>query len=390
MSQQVELFIANKDMLFIEELLKKAGPKEVGALGTITYNEEGQAFVSNLFIPRQTVSGSEVDWGDDGVLDFLDYLMEIGFDAESYGIYSVHSHNNMGVFWSGTDENFITECGKSGVPYMISSVFNNKKEAKHRLDVFFEAENHAPVLDRGYQHVMWKADGDVGLTVVYEDDVLDAVQGLRNMRKSLEKKQKEIEEEYKPAIEQQEGKIGELQKAVRDGAKESIEAVWEERVTIQSYRYSGGKGSSTPRKVITSGDGWDDTHLGMGYDTPLWQQDDKVDDKLFDAMIGDPSDDDVVFEDCVYGDLFDYKWDTQEAGYSYLDESGNKYVIDWDISKSCYVKVMDLTTGEEESITVEKYLDNNADTAFHNDELAQYSNEKYILTSYIVDAEVTA
>lgn len=54
-----------------------------------------------------------------------------------------HSHVDMGVFWSSTDEDCIASIGQSfvasrrGSPFLYSIVVNRKREYKCRLDVFY-------------------------------------------------------------------------------------------------------------------------------------------------------------------------------------------------------------------------------------------------------------
>lgn len=362
----MKVHINIKDKLFIEETLKRAGSKEVGILGTIVYDNDGEAHVSNLYIPPQTVSGSEVDWGNDGLLDFIDFLWASGFREDSYGIYSAHSHNNMGVFWSATDESFIREAGKQGAPYLVSSVFNNKGEAKHRLDVFNDVSN-IPMLERDNVQITWEEDDDVELVICHSKKIAKAQNSFDKIMETLEAKKVEIEKEYEEAINTAKGRINHLVDNLRNEAKSQALSLYEKNVTEHNYIRSvtiGGRAGIHGGGIDYTGAAWNDDWYN---DADYWKNNnsnsiDGVDKTagMKSGIVKDPNGEDN-FSDCVEGELYDYFWDSANSSYVYGNESGDLFYITLQDAKSNNVMVYNCDSNELENVTVEDYLDSCCD-----------------------------
>jgi len=70
--------------------------------GWLTGSREGNVVnIEELFIPGQEVSRAQVDIDQSGMVPLLN---EIGTDKASKIVCHFHSHNSMGSFWSGVDE----------------------------------------------------------------------------------------------------------------------------------------------------------------------------------------------------------------------------------------------------------------------------------------------
>lgn len=352
----IEISMSLKNKMFIEETLKCAGPKEVGILGVIKTTENGVSFVDHLYIPTQTVSGSEVDWGDDGLADFLDYLVEVGFNESSYGIYSAHSHNNMAVFWSSTDESFIREVGKMGAPYIISSVFNNKGEAKHRLDTFAQVE-HIPCLNRENVQITWEDDGDVELNIYKTQKILEAEASLDKIFETLEAKKSEIEKHYEEPICEMRDRVAELELSLRGTVRAEAGGLYKKNVNEYTYSY---KSHMPGGNIIRPGDNsFPQNYSGLGYNYAGVVPDEYA------GIRGNPQAVDY-FTEAIHGQLFDYSWDNMEGYYSFTDEKGDTYYITLDEAKENKVEVWNCEADSIEMVTVEDYLDNQLDSDYAN------------------------
>jgi hypothetical protein len=104
---------------------------EISALGTVNL-VDGALLVDSVQLFDQTVSGTSTDLSSEDISKFLFECIKAGDNPESLKFWW-HSHVNMGVFWSGTDNNTIDRF-RSG--WMISMVSNKDNQFKLRLDLF--------------------------------------------------------------------------------------------------------------------------------------------------------------------------------------------------------------------------------------------------------------
>jgi hypothetical protein len=107
---------------------------EVGGLGYCTREEDGTFLIYKFVVLSQEASSSGVDFDDDAQHEELQRAAEAG-EIDCLRV-SWHSHGGMGTFYSSTDEDAIRRYQASGVPYLVSLVYNRKGEVKPRLDVF--------------------------------------------------------------------------------------------------------------------------------------------------------------------------------------------------------------------------------------------------------------
>jgi len=115
----------------IEYIVDKVS-SEVGWFGLVEELPSGDYLITDLFIPKQIVTGTTVDMAPDAVADMAHLILELGKDPGNLR-YQGHSHVNMGVNPSGTDEDmvddFLADC-----PYFIRGIYN--KAGESRVDVF--------------------------------------------------------------------------------------------------------------------------------------------------------------------------------------------------------------------------------------------------------------
>lgn len=129
--------------------------KEVAWLGRVEQLDDGNYLVSDLYLPKQTVTGASVDIDPDALANLALEIMDAGHDPDTLR-YHGHSHVDMGVTPSQTDQNHMMEY-LEGVDWFIRSIHNRKGNL--RVDVFDKANNliHHCVDTDNYDTLM---DGD--------------------------------------------------------------------------------------------------------------------------------------------------------------------------------------------------------------------------------------
>jgi len=104
---------------------------EVSMLGLVEDAADGPA-ITDLFLIRQTCTSSSTDMDQGDVARLLTELAAEGIEGQLRAW--VHSHAEMEVFWSNTDDRCIE--GLQGNPYTVSVVVNRKGDVRARIDVF--------------------------------------------------------------------------------------------------------------------------------------------------------------------------------------------------------------------------------------------------------------
>ncbi|HUV84235.1 MAG TPA: hypothetical protein VMV86_00915 [Methanosarcinales archaeon] len=108
-----------------------AATGEVSGLGLVE-NEDGKMVVREVFILEQECTGSETELDTEAIAKLMTELLQNDKDPSKLKFWW-HSHVNMGVFWSGTDD----ECAETlSSEFAFSTVVNKKGESKTRLDLY--------------------------------------------------------------------------------------------------------------------------------------------------------------------------------------------------------------------------------------------------------------
>jgi hypothetical protein len=112
-----------------------AVPGEISGLFTVKVSEDNQFIMTDVFLLDQEATSGGCELSVDGQTEFLAKLAE----EENYEAIEDlkgwwHSHANMGVFWSGTDET--TQVKEYRPEYLVSLVVNKKREMKGRLTIY--------------------------------------------------------------------------------------------------------------------------------------------------------------------------------------------------------------------------------------------------------------
>ncbi len=107
---------------------------EVSGMAKSTINKNKDIIVKDVIIFKQEISSSSTIIDDEAQAKFLNDLMKKNETLEDWNIWW-HSHADMSVFWSTTDDTTIEN--HVGIQnYLISLVTNKKNEYKARLDIF--------------------------------------------------------------------------------------------------------------------------------------------------------------------------------------------------------------------------------------------------------------
>jgi len=108
---------------------------EISGIGKSHFDEDNNIVIDDIIIYKQKCTGSTTKLDTDDVAKVQFEQLKNGEDS---GVWNVwwHSHANMSVFWSTTDEdNICAQANNSGL-YMVSIVSNKKGDYKTRFDIF--------------------------------------------------------------------------------------------------------------------------------------------------------------------------------------------------------------------------------------------------------------
>ena len=160
---------------------------EISGMAKSVYDEENdEIIVEDLIIFEQECTAATTDISDESMAKFLFELSKNGEDPSHWNLWW-HSHADMDVFWSGTDDATIQEhIGTND--YLISLVANKKGELKARLDVFPTDKSH-------FKKVMFKTYDLIPKREEDEITNLEAkaeIEEIEELKKLAEKEHEEI------------------------------------------------------------------------------------------------------------------------------------------------------------------------------------------------------
>lgn len=152
-----KVFIEERAMQKIKEYVRQR-TTEIGWLGCVReeVDEETKEIsltIYDVYAPKQEVSSATADISEEGVVDYTMKVLKDGGETDDVGRYWGHSHVNMGVTPSGTDDDTLAEMVENDERYFIMSI-HNKNNASYC----------AIYLGNGL------VIKDVTMTVLYEDN----------------------------------------------------------------------------------------------------------------------------------------------------------------------------------------------------------------------------
>jgi hypothetical protein len=138
----------NYEIKFDSKVYKKIGfyvqyaQGEVSGFGKIVRDKEDPSIfhVTDVILLEQQCTGVTTELTQDSQAEFMNELITQG-KGDEIGQWRLwwHSHVNMEVFWSGTDDNAIDslDTGLEKDNFWLSTVFNKKGEVKARIDSYY-------------------------------------------------------------------------------------------------------------------------------------------------------------------------------------------------------------------------------------------------------------
>ncbi len=130
-AEDVRLFLLPE----VEERMRhyaQLAPGEVSGLGTVE-EFDGGFLVTDLFLPKQTCSAGGTELDGESVATLIMELDQAGQDSGTLRFWW-HSHGDLDVFWSGTDEACIDNLANGD--YVLSLVTNRRGRTLARLDIY--------------------------------------------------------------------------------------------------------------------------------------------------------------------------------------------------------------------------------------------------------------
>jgi len=106
---------------------------EISGMAKSKLDKEKNIIITDFMIFNQEVTETNTLIDDESQAKHLNELMKNNEDTNDWNIWW-HSHCDMGVFWSTTDDKTIENTTNQS--YLISLVVNKKMEMKARLDIF--------------------------------------------------------------------------------------------------------------------------------------------------------------------------------------------------------------------------------------------------------------
>lgn len=110
----------------------KAAEGEVSGLGTIMKDPSGKYIVDEVHLLEQESSGADTELNPESISKLMTDMMKANQDPSKLKFWW-HSHANMGVFWSGTDDTCAETLSRE---FAFSLVVNKSGESLCRLDIY--------------------------------------------------------------------------------------------------------------------------------------------------------------------------------------------------------------------------------------------------------------
>ena len=139
-----------------------ATESEISGYGKSEFRD-GDIYITDVVIMKQRCTGASTNLAELGEGSQADFLMELikrGENAIHWNVWW-HSHANMGVFWSQTDNQNIAEQSNNG-GYLVSLVTNKQGKYKTRFDIY--PKDVSPLK----MHTYFKAQDDIPTSILPE------------------------------------------------------------------------------------------------------------------------------------------------------------------------------------------------------------------------------
>lgn len=191
---------------------------EISGVGKTRMIDE-DIIVEDIIIFKQKCTGSHTDLDVEDEAKIMYERDKRGESSKDWNLWW-HSHNNMDVFWSGTDEDNIRKQAGNG-NYLLSIVTNNDRKYKTRFDIF--PKDVSPLKIKTH----YKVEDDIETIVLPKDskkffELQDKIKELEN---KIEKKEDKLLEKYTKEIEDIEERVDNFEYIVEqlNNVKEKLE-----------------------------------------------------------------------------------------------------------------------------------------------------------------------
>lgn len=215
-------------------------PQEISGLGTVIV-KAGEIYVDKVFLLDQEVSATETELDPQSVVQLMNTLSREDADRLKFWW---HSHVNMGVFWSGTDERCISNL--LGTTMVTSVVYNKKRQLLGRLDSAF------PLYSK---HDGLPVEFD---TAPYEDDIIES-----KIMQFLDLKNPTPDQVYELMIKDGGNPADLVMQRLMGETLDFCKSEYEAKVRTKAYSYKGGYWRGTTSTKKTTKD-YDDYYDGYG------------------------------------------------------------------------------------------------------------------------------
>jgi len=185
----------------------EAADDEISGLGKTKMTKEGNILVEDVIILNQECSAARTELDDDAQAKFLFELQKKNESPKNWNVWW-HSHANMAVMWSGTDDDTIAD--HAGLhTHLISIVTNKKGEYKARVDVFPKDESPLNAKVSGTYNldvkvlesaILTKERQRLEIDIEKSQDKLDALYENPTIEKQCEKEVEKKVRESKPVM----------------------------------------------------------------------------------------------------------------------------------------------------------------------------------------------
>lgn len=145
--------------------------REIAGFGDVEVDKVAKEYkITALRMYKQVVTATSVDQDEKSLLDAMEQAVLSGEDLSKIK-FEWHSHVNMGVFWSGTDDECCKTLVNGSKTFFLFFVVNKKGELLARADYLFQMEEHTIQLTNYCIPVVIEEPVDTSLEDIVKADI---------------------------------------------------------------------------------------------------------------------------------------------------------------------------------------------------------------------------
>ena len=144
---------------------------EIAGFGDVEVDKDAKEYkITALRMYKQKVTSASVDQDEKSLLEAMEQAVLSGDDLTKIK-FEWHSHVNMGVFWSGTDDECCKTLVNGSKTFFLFFVVNKKGELLARADYLFKMDSHTIQLTNYCIPVVVEEPVDTSLEEVVKADI---------------------------------------------------------------------------------------------------------------------------------------------------------------------------------------------------------------------------